>query len=98
MLPIIAVPLVLLAATVWFISVGIKSGKTDPVGPYVPTSNPYRVGAAVLVCEDLQRPDMNWNGLVLRTSGDTMTVRDFAYPYATVDLEKMYVFPNGSVL
>jgi hypothetical protein len=101
-LPIAVIALVVGAAAAVFITAAVRinmpGNGQHTAGPYIPTTNPFRIGNTVLICEDPARPEMNWFGTVLSTNRGMLTVRDTSAPYSTVDLEKMYAFPAGTNL
>jgi hypothetical protein len=79
------------------ISMARKAAKA-PNGRHMPLTNPYRIGAYVLITEDLQRPDMAFYGTVMSMAGGMCTVREAAAPYASVTIPREYVYPGGTIL
>jgi hypothetical protein len=69
-----------------------------PTGRHMPLTNPYRIGAYVLITEDIQRPDMSFYGTVLSMAGGMCTVREAAAPYAPVTVPREYVYPGATIL
>jgi hypothetical protein len=93
--------LVVAAAAVFALALrGMRNGHGTHIAgmPYIPTTNPFRIGSTILVCEDPARPEMNWYGTLLSTRGGVVTVRDSSAPFHTVDLEREYVWPADTNL
>jgi hypothetical protein len=75
-----------------------RKAAKQPNGRHMPLTNPYRIGAYVLITEDLQRPDMSFYGTVLSMAGGMCTVREAAAPYAPVTVPREYVYPGATIL
>jgi hypothetical protein len=87
------------ALTIGAISINMaRKAAKQPTSRHMPLTNPYRIGAYVLITEDIQRPDMSFYGTVLSMAGGMCTVREAAAPYAPVTVPREYVYPGATIL